>query len=47
VAKAYGPFRNAEASTPERLMAGSDFGGVIFIFKQGKVDSIFIGAAAE
>jgi hypothetical protein len=47
VAKAYGPFRSAGESTPERFVAGSDFGGVIFIFKQGKVDSIFIGAAAE
>lgn len=47
VAKAYGPFRNKEDSRPERFVAGSNFGGVIFIFKQGKVDSIFIGAAAE
>ncbi len=47
VAKAYGPFRNAESSTPERFVAGSDFGGVIFSFEQGKVSSIFIGAAAE
>lgn len=47
VAKAYGPFRNAEDSTPERFVAGSNFGGVIFDFQQGKVSSIFIGAAAE
>ncbi|MGO9174815.1 MAG: hypothetical protein ACLQED_01530 [Desulfobaccales bacterium] len=47
VAKAYGPFRNAEVSTPERFVAGSDFGGVIFNFDQGKVSNIFIGAAAE
>ena len=47
VAKAYGPFRNAEDSTPERFVAGSNFGGVIFDFQQGKVSGIFIGAAAE
>ncbi|MCK9378146.1 MAG: hypothetical protein M0P73_18660 [Syntrophobacterales bacterium] len=47
VAKAYGPFRNNEDSTPECFVAGSNFGGVIFTFKQGKVSSIFIGAAAE
>jgi hypothetical protein len=47
VAKAYGSFRNAEDSTPQRFVAGSNFGGVIFDFQQGKVSSIFIGAAAE
>ena len=48
VAKAYGPFRNAGDSTPgERFVAGSNFGGVIFNFEQGKVSNIFIGAAAE
>jgi hypothetical protein len=48
VVKAYGSFRNAEASKPgEVLVAGSLFGGVIVHFKQGKVDQIFIGAAAE
>lgn len=47
VAKAYGPFRNAEDSTPERFVAGSIFGGVIFSCQQGKVSGIFIGAAAE
>jgi hypothetical protein len=47
VAKTYGPFRNAEDSTPERFVAGSNFGGVIFSFQQGKVSRIFIGAAAE
>ena len=47
VAKAYGQFRNAESSTPERFVAGSDFGGVIFSFEQGKVSGIFIGAASE
>jgi hypothetical protein len=33
VAKAYGPFRNAEYSTPERFVAGSNFGGAIFSFQ--------------
>lgn len=47
VAKAYGPFRNAEDSTPESFVAGSIFGGVMFNFEQGKVSRIFIGAAAE
>lgn len=47
VAKAYGPFRNGESSTPERFVAGSDFGGVIFNFEQGRVSGIFIGAASE
>ncbi len=47
VAKAYGPFQNKEDSTPERFVAGSIFGGVIFTFQQGKVSGIFIGAAAE
>jgi hypothetical protein len=47
VAQAYGRFRNKEDSTPERFVAGSNFGGVIFSFQQGQVSSIFIGAAAE
>ncbi len=47
VAKAYGSFRNAESSTPERFVAGSNFGGVILSFEQGRVSGIFIGAASE
>jgi hypothetical protein len=47
VAQAYGRFRNKEDSTPERFVAGSIFGGVIFTFQQDKVSDIFIGAAAE
>lgn len=48
VIKAYGRFRNAEASKPgELLVAGSIFGGVMFDFQQGRVSRIFIGAAAE
>jgi hypothetical protein len=48
VVKAYGSFQDAEDSKPgEILVAGSIFGGVMFHFRQGKVDQIFIGAAAE
>jgi hypothetical protein len=47
VAQAYGPFRNAEDSTPDHFVAGSNFGGVIFTLEQGRVSSIFVGAAAE
>jgi hypothetical protein len=48
VAKAYGPFRNAEDSKAfDCFVAGSVFGGALFHFQQGKVSSIFIGAAAE
>jgi hypothetical protein len=48
VVKAYGPFRNAEDSKPgELFVAGSIFGGVMFEFQQGRVNRIFIGAAAE
>jgi hypothetical protein len=47
VAKAYDLFRNAEVSTPECFVAGSDFGGGLFYLQQGRVSSIFIGAAAE
>ena len=47
VVKAYGQFRNVEDSTPEHFVVGSNFGGVIFNFQQGRVNNIFIGAAAE
>ena len=48
VIKAYGRFRNAEDSKPgELFVAGSIYGGVLFNFHQGRVSSIFIGAAAE
>lgn len=48
VAKAYGPFHNAEDSGHfGGFIAGSVFGGVMFKFQQGKVSRIFIGAAAE
>jgi hypothetical protein len=48
VIKAYGRFKDQEESKLSKsFVAGSIFGGVIFHFKQGKVDKIFIGAAAE
>jgi hypothetical protein len=48
VIKAYGRFQNAEDSKQgELFVAGSIFGGVMFDFQQGKVNRIFIGAAAE
>jgi hypothetical protein len=48
VIKAYGHFQNAEDSKQgEFFVAGSIFGGVMFNFHQGRVSSIFIGAAAE
>ena len=48
VIKAYRRFHNAEDSKQgELFVAGSIFGGVMFNFHQGRVSSIFIGAAAE
>ena len=48
VNKAYGRFRDAEASKKgEVFVAGSRYGGLMFNFQQGRVSSIFIGAAAE
>lgn len=47
VARAYGAERNAEESTEERFVAGSVYGGVLFGLKDGRVETIFIGAAAE
>lgn len=48
VAKAYRALRNKEASEAGKVfVAGSIYGGVIFDFKGGKVERIFIGAAAE
>jgi len=48
VNEAYGRFRNAEDSEHFNcFVAGSIFGGVMFNFQQGKVNRIFIGAAAE
>jgi hypothetical protein len=48
VIKAYGRFKNQEDSEQfESFVAGSIYGGLIFDIKQGKVNSIFIGAGAE
>ena len=34
-------------TTEDQLVIGSVFGGIFFIFKEGKVNGIFIGAGAE
>jgi hypothetical protein len=47
VAHAYGAEKNAEESTAERFVAGSVYGGVLFGLKEGRVETIFLGAAAE
>jgi len=43
----YGAEKNAEDSTEERFVAGSIYGGVLFGLKEGRVVTIFVGAAAE
>ena len=46
--KAYAAEINREESDlPETVVVGSIYGGVVFTMKNGKVVSIFIGAAAE
>ncbi len=47
VRRAYGKDEDKESSNAERFVAGSIYGGVLFDIRQGKVTSIFIGAAAE
>ena len=48
VTKAYQKERNAEDSQPKQLfVAGSVYGGLMFEFKNDKVESIFLGAGAE
>jgi type IV pilus biogenesis protein CpaD/CtpE len=48
VSKAYGKVQDKEQSDPAKtFVAGSIYGGVIFTFDDGKVEQIFIGAAAE
>jgi hypothetical protein len=47
VARAYGAEKNAEESTEERFVAGSVYGGVLFELEDGRVATIFVGAAAE
>ncbi len=47
VKKAYLEFFNKEESNDSILVAGSVYGGIIFNFANGKVNRIFMGAAAE
>jgi hypothetical protein len=48
VAKAYHAEMNAEDSqTGVQFVAGSIYGGLIFTINQGRVEKIFLGAAAE
>ena len=47
VEKAYKDYLNTEFSYKESIVAGSNYGGVIFSFKNEKVASIFVGASAE
>jgi hypothetical protein len=48
VIQAYQNEKDAEATIPtEVFVAGSVYGGLIFQFKDGKVESIFLGASAE
>ena len=48
VMKAYGQYRdNEESKKGKQFVAGSIYDGMIFDFKDGKVVSIFLGAAAE
>lgn len=47
VRKAYKKDWNREDSSQDSFVAGSVYGGIIFRFRKGKVDQIFLGAAAE
>lgn len=48
VLEAYGAeFNREESLLPDTIIAGSVFGGLVFTMKDGRVESIFIGAAAE
>lgn len=48
VEKHYGDLKDEDGFTNEdKFVAGSVYGGEIFNFKDGKVSSIFVGAAAE
>lgn len=47
VVEAYGKLRGEESEAGKTFVAGSTVGGVIFGFEEGKVVSIFIGAASE
>lgn len=45
--RAYGADRNAEESDDGAFVVGSSYGGVIFKLAAGRVERIFVGAAAE
>ena len=48
VMAAYGRDRNAEDSAPgKNFVAGSVYGGLMFTFKAGQIERIFLGAGAE
>lgn len=47
VRKVYSQLLDAENQTPKQLVVGTIYDGVIFHLKNGKVESIFVGAAAE
>ena len=48
VTNAYKAYREAETSAAGKIfVAGSIYGGLIFHFRTGRVESIFVGAAAE
>ncbi len=43
----YGSKVNTEESSPDKIVVGSVFGGMIFTISNGTVSEIFVGAAAE
>ena len=48
VIKAYNDVKDVQGTVPhETFVAGSVYGGLFFQFKNGKVDSIMLGAGAE
>ena len=48
VMAAYGRDRNADDSMPgKNFVAGSVYGGLMFTFKAGQIERIFLGAGAE
>lgn len=47
VQEAYKKDINAEESNKEQVTVGSVYGGIIFTFRNDKVESVFLGAAAE
>lgn len=47
VQEAYKKDINSEESNKEQVTVGSIYGGIIFTFRNEKVESVFLGAAAE